>query len=66
MKFTIKLSQAAAEVVDSLTNRELLDQVCCPTYTRVGPNRTETFGAMFFHPTEREELEQQIERFQSR
>ncbi|MGC6584860.1 glycoside hydrolase family 3 protein [Paenibacillus sp. Dod16] len=66
MKFTIKLSQAAAEVVDSLTNRELLDQVCCPTYTRVGPDRTETFGAMFFHPTEREELEQQIERFQSR
>ncbi|MCR2804868.1 glycoside hydrolase family 3 protein [Paenibacillus soyae] len=65
MKFAIKFSQAAAELVADMTPRELLNQVCCPTYGRVGGDRDDTFGAMFFHPTKREELLEQIARFRS-
>lgn len=66
MKFSIKPSQAAADLVEGLTTRELLNQVCCPTFGRIGSDRPETFGAMFFHPTKQEELEKQIEKFRSK
>jgi len=66
MKFSIKQSQAAANIVDELSIRELLDQVCCPTFSRVGANRAETFGAMFFHAAEHTELRKQIEQFKAR
>ncbi len=65
MKFTIIQSPKAAELVESLTFRELLNQVSCPTFMRIGPDRTDQFGSMFFHPSDREELETNIARFKS-
>ncbi len=66
MRFSIRYSQEAADLVAALTPRELLDQVCCPTYGRVGADRDDTFGAMFFHPTKREDLLEQIARFRAK
>lgn len=65
MKFSIAPSPTAAELVAAMSPRELLNQVCCPTYGRVGADREGGFGSMFFHPTKREELEEQIARFKT-
>ncbi|MDF2925369.1 MAG: hypothetical protein K0R57_4283 [Paenibacillaceae bacterium] len=66
MKFSIKPSQAAMDMVGSWTVRELLNQVCCPAFTRVGPDCGDAFGAMFFHPMHKEELERQIAAFKAK
>ncbi|NOU69240.1 hypothetical protein GC096_35065 [Paenibacillus sp. LMG 31461] len=63
MKYKISQTERAKKLVESLSFRQLLNQVCCPTYGLVGKERLEEFGAMFFHPMERIELQQIIKRF---
>ncbi|WP_171056129.1 glycoside hydrolase family 3 protein [Paenibacillus sinopodophylli] len=63
MKYKINQTQTAKNLVETLSFRQLLNQVCCPTYGMAGKERLEEFGAMFFHPMERTELQQIIERF---
>ena len=65
MRFSIQQSQLAADLVEAFSFRELLNQVCCPTFGRIGAERMEQFGSMFFHPMEREELDQHIAQFKS-
>lgn len=66
MKFVIEPSEAAARLVEALSLRDLLNQVCCPTFKVVGPENREPFGSMFFHPMPKEELKQHIADFKSR
>ncbi|SDE26433.1 beta-N-acetylhexosaminidase [Paenibacillus sp. UNCCL117] len=65
MKYRIVITEQAREAVEGLSFRQLLNQVCCPTYGRIGEQRLEEFGAMFFHPMEREKLETVIRQFQA-
>lgn len=62
-KYVIAESPRAREIVSKLSFRELLNQVCCPSFGRVGEAGLAEFGAMFFHPLERGELADKIGRF---
>ncbi|MFS0726770.1 glycoside hydrolase family 3 protein [Paenibacillus sp. 1P07SE] len=64
MKFTIKPSDTAAKAVGKMSFRQLLNQVCCPTFGRV-KERLEDYGALFFHPMDRQELVGHIGQFKS-
>ncbi len=66
MKFFLRISQAAVNLSHTMTARELLNQVCCPAFSRVGPDCQEAFGAMFFHPMERDLLEREIAAFKAK
>jgi beta-N-acetylhexosaminidase len=63
MKYKIIQTERIKRLIESLSFRQLLNQVCCPTYGLIGKERAEEFGAMFFHPMERTELQQIIEGF---
>ncbi|TLS53650.1 hypothetical protein FE782_05095 [Paenibacillus antri] len=65
-KYRIVPTEAARRAVGAMDFRRLLNQVCCPTFGRIGEARLEEFGAMFFHPTERDALEAAISKFRSR
>lgn len=64
-KFVIHESGRARDLVAALNVRQLINQVCCPTYGRIGEDALEEFGAMFFHPMEREQLGDIVGRFQA-
>jgi beta-N-acetylhexosaminidase len=66
MKFSLAISQSAVDLVHTMTARELLNQVCCPAFSRVGSDCQEAFGSMFFHPMEREVLEREIAGFKAK
>lgn len=66
MKFSIRESKNAKELVSGWSVRELLNGVCCPAFTRVGPDCPEGFGAMFFHPMKEKELEAHISSFKAK
>lgn len=65
MKYSVSPSQEAAGMVSRFDFRRLLNQVCCPAFNRVGPERLEEFGAMFFHPMEREQVKAHIGSFRA-
>ncbi len=56
MKYRIQITKSAVAAAQGLGFRQLLNQVCCPTFGRIGEEKLEEFGAMFFHPMERSEL----------
>lgn len=62
MKYRIIVTDRAKSMVEEMGFRRLLKQVCCPTLGRIGAEKLEEFGAMFFHPMERAELERSIRR----
>lgn len=62
MKYRIIVTDRAQSMVNELSFRQLLKQVCCPTLGRIGAERLEEFGAMFFHPMERSELQRAVHR----
>ncbi|SFB49701.1 beta-N-acetylhexosaminidase [Cohnella sp. OV330] len=62
MKYRIIVTDRAKRIVEEMDFRRLLKQVCCPTLGHVGAERLEEFGAMFFHPMDRAELQQAIRR----
>lgn len=66
MKYRIIMTKQAEELVQQMPLRQLLNQVSCPTFARIGEDALEEFGAMFFHPTERGELQQHIAAFKAR
>lgn len=63
MKYRIEESVNARRTVEAWDFRRLLNQVCCPNYARIGAEKMQEFGAMFFHPQMKEELEVQIAAF---
>lgn len=65
MKFKIALSPRARETVESWDVRRLLNQVLCPNFGRIGSANLQEFGAMFFHPKPRAELDEQIRAFKA-
>lgn len=65
MKYRIRITDSAEREAAALSFRELLNQVCCPTYGRIGEEKLESFGAMFFHPMERDELRRIIGKFKA-
>ncbi|MFC4597759.1 glycoside hydrolase family 3 protein [Cohnella hongkongensis] len=65
MKYRIQVTDSAARAAAALSFRELLQQVCCPSFGRIGEERLESFGAMFFHPMERGELGRVIGKFKA-
>ena len=64
MKFSIRITEAAERTVARMDVRQLLNQVCCPNFGRV-KDQLETYGSLFFHPMEREELLGTIARYKS-
>ncbi|WP_157213419.1 glycoside hydrolase family 3 protein [Paenibacillus senegalensis] len=66
MKYRIKQTPQAQQLVNSLDFRGLLNQVICPAYARIQQEKqeAENFGAVFFHPMEVSELRIAIRRFQ--
>ncbi|MDI4649073.1 glycoside hydrolase family 3 protein [Cohnella hashimotonis] len=62
MKYRIIVTDRAKRIVEEMNFRRLLKQVCCPTLGHVGAERLEEFGAMFFHPMDRAELQEAIRR----
>lgn len=62
MKYRIIVTDRAKRIVEEMDFRRLLRQVCCPTLGHVGAERLEEFGAMFFHPMDRAELQEAIRR----
>ncbi|WP_372635486.1 glycoside hydrolase family 3 protein [Cohnella sp.] len=65
MKYRIRVADSSERAAAALSFRELLNQICCPTFGRIGEERLEEFGAMFFHPMERGELERIIGKFKA-
>lgn len=66
MKYRIIISEDVKQRVQQMSFKQLLNQVCCPTFARIGEEALDEFGAMFFHPTERTTLQQQIAAFKAR
>lgn len=58
MKYRIEISDHAVRLAAAMQPRELLNQVICPAYSRVleYSRQGEGYGAVFFHPMERDEL----------
>ncbi|RAU95732.1 glycoside hydrolase family 3 protein [Paenibacillus sp. YN15] len=65
MKYRIVITGQIRTTVESWDFRKLLNQVCCPNFGRVGEEGIREFGAMFFHPQERDKLEPQIAKFKA-
>lgn len=66
MRYCIADIDDACKAVESWSFRRLLNGVCCPSYKDGDSDLEQEFGAMFFHPTEREKLFEQIQRFKTR
>ncbi|MGO4497177.1 glycoside hydrolase family 3 protein [Paenibacillus sp. 2RAB27] len=62
-KYRVTVTEEIQAKVQSLSHKQLLKQVCCPTLGRIGEECLEEFGAMFFHPMERSRLEGVIAEF---
>lgn len=63
MTFDIIITQQARELAASLDFKQLLQQVCCPSYQKEREQDMAGFGSMFFHPDDMEELKGHIRGF---
>lgn len=66
MKYRIPESISAKKLVDSLSFKDLLNQVCCPMLYDIGEEKMDNFGAMFFHPWEGKDVEQLMRRYKEK
>lgn len=63
MKFKIIYSDKIKAVADSMTVRQLLNQVLCPAISDLADDQLHEFGGAFIHPAQVEELKSTINRF---
>ena len=61
MKYKIIITDRAKQIVEGLTFKQLLNQVCCPSFKN--DDSIDDFGAMFFHPGEIDSLKEKINLF---
>lgn len=66
MKYQIKITERAHEIVESLNFRQLLNQVCCPRFSTNEDFKLSDYGSMFFSPTEKDLLADQIKSFKEK
>ncbi len=60
MKFEIKVTEFAKEIVENMGLEELINQVVCAHSMPGDYDSLGYYGAMFFHPAEKKELEEKI------
>lgn len=63
MKYIIKITDRARQIIEGLSFRQLINQVCCPMFPKEREKSIDEFGAMFFHAYEREYLIENIKAF---
>jgi beta-N-acetylhexosaminidase len=66
VKYKIIITERAGKIVESLNYRQLLNQVCCPRFSTNEDFRLEDYGSMFFSPTEKNLLIDQINSFKDK
>lgn len=65
MKYKIVISDNARRIVEGLSLRELINQVCCPHMTDKPDFKFDDYGSMFFHPSEKEFVKGKIQEFKN-
>ncbi|THF76680.1 glycoside hydrolase family 3 protein [Cohnella fermenti] len=65
MAYRIQIGQAIRDEVAGWDFRRLLSQVMCPNIGTAGGQSLREYGAMFFHPEEREKLDADIAGFKA-
>lgn len=65
MKYKIVISDNARRIVEGLSLRELINQVCCPHLSDKPDFKFDNYGSMFFHPTEKEVVRGKIQEFKN-